>query len=466
MNTLPDAFSSINLLPQSVAALILTFRALLPKDARAAQMTALVKWRGFALLALFVVYGVFTAFAFPHIFEGRVDVMSMEGAGRTRLEPSSANLNQSAYLVAELLSTLALFAYLKCDRSGEVREHLMKAFMLGGLLFVATGLIDYFGLFPQIVAMFKTASYNNFAAGEIVSFRRINGFFPEASAYGPKCVVFGALLYFGRSACRSNIWRKLLCPAVGMILVGMGALSTSSTAFVCIFMFLAMLGGRIAYMIYRKRRFGEYAMDLSILGIGGLVLLVAWMADPDLLTLPLNLLDALIFRKKESSSYYERSTWNSMGKMALHETYGIGVGVGSARTSNWAIAVLSNTGLLGFALMASFMTLLLYQKPTKTNPRWAAIAEGGKYAMVVFVLGELVSGTTVDPGEIFAILIATIAAGSAWSDGIGLSSRKKRAPTAAAGPPHGRPRSHRPHSPDQGAAQPSQPQTAFGAPQT
>ncbi|HUO22800.1 MAG TPA: hypothetical protein VMU59_09830 [Caulobacteraceae bacterium] len=458
LNTMPEAFSSVNLLPQTVAALILAARAMMNKDMRTAQLTALVKWRGFAFLALFVVYGVFSAFVFPRIFEGRVEVFALQGvAGRTKLEPTMANINQSAYLISDLLSVTALFAYLKCDRTGEVREHLMKASMICGLLLLGTGLLEYSDVAPELVAMFRTASYDNFVTGEVVTLHRIAGFFPEASAYGPKCVVFGGLLFFGRAACRSNLWRKVWCPLVAMILIGVGALSTSSTAFCCIFLFLGLLCARIGYLIFRRRRFAEYSLDVSLLVFGALVLGLAWMAAPELLNGPINLLDSAVFKKGESSSYIERSGWNSLGKLAFWGTDGVGVGVGGARVSNWAIAVVSNTGVVGTALMGAYLYFLFYQKPTKTNPRWATLAHAGKYSMAIFMAGEVVSGTTIDPGQIFSILAATIAAGSAWSDQIGQPAARKKRPASAPG--------LRRRKPGEAAPQPEEPQTAFASPQ-
>jgi hypothetical protein len=205
----------------------------------------------------------------------------------------------------------------------------------------------------------------------------------------------------------------------------MGALSTSSTAFLCIFTFMALLAIRVALRIYRRSRFSEYALELGVMGFGALVLLIAWLAQPDLLNVPLMVLNAMVFKKSESSSFYERSFWNHTGKLAFFETHGLGAGAGSARTSNWAISVLSNTGAPGFGLMAAFIVIILMQAGSEVSNRWASLARGAKYAFIVFLVGQVASGTNIDPGLNFAMLAAIIAAGSRWTDPLGPVAGRK-----------------------------------------
>ena len=252
LNTLPEGVGGgVNLLPQSVAVLVFAARIFSRGVSPELVLKPLMNWRGFALFAAFVAYAIFTAMVLPHMFEGRVDVIPMDDPVRQPLHPSGANFNQSAYLVVDLIAAMTLFVYLRRGE-GEAREKLFGALLVSGALYVATGLIEYSGALPQVVASFRNASYNLFSNTEIAGVRRITGFFPEASAYGPRCVVMGALLFFGRFALRGGQLRNWWAPALSLALIAMGALSTSSTAFVAIFVFAALVIIRTALQLRRR----------------------------------------------------------------------------------------------------------------------------------------------------------------------------------------------------------------------
>jgi hypothetical protein len=423
LNTLPVA---VNLLPQTAAAVLLAVRVLWRRDNRRLAFAALISWRGFALLAGFVLWGAVSGLTLPSIFQGRIDVIGMEAPVRQKLEPSIANINQSAYLILDLISALTLFAYLKSDRKGEAREHLMRALALSGILFVASGLLEYSTLAPDLVASFKTASYSMVADAEVARVRRIAGFFSEASAYGPKCVALGALLFFARAACRSQLWRQWVLPGISLVLVVMGAMSTSSTAYIALFVFLALLGVRVGLRMYRRSPAAEYALELGVMGFGVMVLSLAWAIQPDLLNVPMNVLNAMVFKKAESTSFFERSFWNHTGKMAFYETWGLGAGAGSARTSNWAISILANTGVLGAILMSGYLAVTFFQASSQKSNRWGSVSRGGKYSLIVVLAALVASGTTIDPGLNFVVAAVAVAAGSQWSDALSASTRSRK----------------------------------------
>jgi hypothetical protein len=185
------------------------------------------------------------------------------------------------------------------------------------------------------------------------------------------------------------------------------------------------MGVRVGMRIYRSSPITEYSLELVLMGLGSLMLIAAWIAEPALLDVPIKLLDMMIFKKAESSSFFERSLWNHTGKMAFYQTWGLGAGAGSTRTSNWAISILSNTGVLGALLMGGFLGLLFWQGGSQRSERWATVARGGKYSLVVILAGLLASGTNIDPGLNFVTVIAIVAAGSGWADQIGAASRPR-----------------------------------------
>jgi hypothetical protein len=79
------------------------------------------------------------------------------------------------------------------------------------------------------------------------------------------------------------------------------------------------------------------------------------IARADLFDPLLKIVDEIIFNKPLSNSYYERSYWNTTAWETVASTWGLGVGFGSTRTSNWFAAIISNAGLIGAAFMALFL---------------------------------------------------------------------------------------------------------------
>jgi hypothetical protein len=427
LNTLPEAIASTaNVVPQSVAALIFSFRVYRRFLDDAKPLGVALDWRAYGLYLGYTVLAIGSALMLPSIFAGRVQVVPLDGGPISLLGPSSANLNQSIYLGISLLSTIALFVYLRTGDIGRRREQTLKALWVAGLLFVITGLIDYSGQFDALVATFRTAKYTIFAATEVASFRRVTGFLPEASAYGPPCLVLGATLFFSRSAVRSRFLRAYGFPGLGLILVGMAALSTSSTAYLGIFAFLGAVGARVAIHLVKRKPVRGVAIEMATLAGLVFLLMIVGYADPDLLSGPIKLLDTMVFRKTMSDSFTERESWNNAGKHALRETWGLGVGAGSTRTSNWSLAVLSNTGVVGFLLIAAFLVVNFSRAGSKASRRSAALSEGAKLGLMIFIVGALASGTTVEPGPMLAILTAVVLASSHWADRVMFAERSRR----------------------------------------
>jgi hypothetical protein len=419
MSVAPGATDTFNILPQSVAVLILAAKVLPSAGAPRVLFRSVIDWRGFAFLTAFVVYAIFTAFVMPQLFAG-VDVIPMNDARRLPLEPTSANISQSVYLALNLIAALTLFAYLRKDRVvGDAREVVLRALAATGMIYVFSGLLEWSGLAPAVVSSFKTATYTIFDAGLLdESTRRVAGFLPEASAYGPRCVELGALLFFARSASRSETMRKWVLPLTSLALLGMGAMSTSSTAYAAIFGFVLLLLVRVAMRLHSGVGVRGVGLEMGLMAGVALILVSAWVLNPTLLETPVKLLDMMVIHKSESSSFLERSVWNNIGKLDFRATHGLGVGAGSTRTSNWAISLLSNTGVVGFLLMGGFLGITLTRPVSTTSDRAAAMSRGAKYALLIFLLSEFASGTNIDPGLHLAVFAVLAAAGSRWADGL------------------------------------------------
>ena len=244
---------------------------------------------------------------------------------------------------------------------------------------------------------------------QILGGKRVVGLMPEASAFGGLCIMFLGLIYFFRHAMTHRVMREQLAPALVFLLLLFVWLSTSSSAYVGLFVFLLMAviewGWRKSSRAagsFRQRGLGfEFWSALATLIGLGLVILV----NPGLLDPIIEKVNEMVFNKAKTSSYEERSMWTAVSWQALLDTWGWGVGIGATRTSNFAAAVFSNTGLIGGLLYFAFVVQTLRRKaPAGGSGVSRAMLSGVRYAyMPTFIVG-LLSATTPDFGSFNAFL--------------------------------------------------------------
>jgi hypothetical protein len=122
-----------------------------------------------------------------------------------------------------------------------------------------------------------------------------------------------------------------------------------------------------------------------------------------------------LLRKLESSSGIERSSWNAQAWSNFTETFGVGVGLGSARASSFPLVVLSNLGALGALLFSVLVLLLLHsaftRPPGAVTGQPVALAAG--HALLASLIAASVSGTVFDLGMAFYAYAAAASAARA-----------------------------------------------------
>ena len=82
----------------------------------------------------------------------------------------------------------------------------------------------------SLLKQFRNADYAYLTTVEIAGVKRVVGFTPEASAYGPICVDFAAGIALLRTLYAEGL-QRVLATLVAIGLVVMALLSTSSTAY-------------------------------------------------------------------------------------------------------------------------------------------------------------------------------------------------------------------------------------------
>jgi hypothetical protein len=119
--------------------------------------------------------------------------------------------------------------------------------------------------------------------------------------------------------------------------------------------------------------------------------------------------------KASSASAQERGYWNAMSLQSLLDTGGLGVGLGSSRASGWAIAVVSQLGVLGAVFMVSLFVLLL-RGPSGLRARTDAeqdaldLATSVRALAAAGLVGACIGSGSADPGVPFFISLAVVTA--------------------------------------------------------
>jgi hypothetical protein len=121
-------------------------------------------------------------------------------------------------------------------------------------------------------------------------------------------------------------------------------------------------------------------------------------------------LDQLIFSKSATSSGIERNSWNTTALQNFFDSYGIGVGLGTVRTSSFPVALLSNVGIPGTIFYVLFaMSAFLRRRGTpRTFP--ADVRLAARNACLGLIIGDTFSGVTVEQGLFFYALAAVACA--------------------------------------------------------
>ncbi|WP_085316940.1 hypothetical protein [Derxia lacustris] len=364
-------------------------------------------WLG--VLTLWILVG---AFFFPRLFQGDMYVFStdrsaaLNGGGVTKmlLRPISGNLTQSAYA---LLSTVA-FVAARCLLQSEER---LKAaangvLWLGGLNLVAVllNLLENYAHAPPMLALIKNAEYAVMENGEVAGLVRISGTFSEPSSFAGFSLpvfAFAFTLYLGN-------FRRQFSGTVALLTLLSLIASTSSTAMGALvlyfqFMLLKGIGGLFSG---RQLRFGMIAALVWLV----LVLLVAGaLAFPSAVDRVYEYGYNLLYKKLDSDSALERHSWNMQAWENFLDSYGIGVGVGSARASNYLMVLLSNLGVVGAGSFIAFAIQAAFCKRPAQSAEAEVIRCGARHAMMIALMGAALAGAVFDLGMAFYMYCAVAA---------------------------------------------------------
>ncbi len=356
-------------------------------------------------------YATASAIIFPRLFAGQTSAFvpsRMRGGVvlEVPLEPVSANISQTGYLLLSILIFIAFCIMLaRSDNLAIVR----RGFFTWCILNAAMGAMDIAGKLVglgDILEPIRTANYSMLTDVEQAGFSRIAGAYAEASAFGAAtlaCLAF-TLTYWRKTQSRF----AFLLSAVLLVLL---VLSTSSTAYAGALILSVPVAASVARSLLagQLKRTDLQLMALTALGI--VALLSIYLFDPRAFDPFVDLIQTALIDKPLSASGQERAYWNYKSFQSLFDTDGLGVGMGSSRPSSWAIAVLSQLGVIGTMMFASLLLIMtngLGAAATKARLDERALTSSVRACALAGIVSASLAGGSADPGVIFFVSLAVI----------------------------------------------------------
>lgn len=364
------------------------------------------------VLTSLMVYAIIGAWLFPRFFAGQTTVFVVSAARlgivEASLAPVSGNISQTGYFILGGLTAIALCALLlHSNRIDQVR----RGFFLWCVLHAGMGLIDFIGKSVgagELLLPIKTASYAMITGAVEAGFSRLTGAFSEASSFGGVSVACLAFCY--------TYWRKTKSRRaqwLAAVLLFLTVLSTSSTAYMALAFLCIPVSFSILLSALKGRVESDEILITALLVVAAVAILGIGLFNAEMLEPFGRLIESTIINKADSSSGQERTYWNIKSLQAFLDTSGLGIGFGSSRASSWPIAVLSQLGLFGSLMMAILLSVLvrgLGNLRAWVDPETDAVVASVRNAALASVVASSLAGGSADPGILFFIAIALVAA--------------------------------------------------------
>jgi hypothetical protein len=263
----------------------------------------------------------------------------------------------------------------------------------------------YLGL-PGILEYVRTAGYEIFDNYEVAGMMRIQGTFAETSAFSGFTLplfafTFSLWLYKVRSA-----YSGVLAVASLVFLL----ISTSGTAYMGLAIYLLCVGFGFAWS---GLAFGRVPRLGALLLTGMLAVLIACSVsifEPKVVERVADVFEITVLNKMQSSSGVERGSWNKHAWSNFIDTYGVGVGLGSARASSYPLVLLSNVGIIGTLLFLIFLIKLFRNNPFYYGLPDRAVVRASKQAVLAGLICASLSGTVFDLSILFYAFAAAAVA--------------------------------------------------------
>jgi hypothetical protein len=384
-----------------VAAAVLTRRREAAHALRAIRMPE----PGFWLMCL-VIYGVVTGFVMPRLLAGSTPIIPLgvsehaDTGSTVPLGPVSSNFTQSVYLTADFVCFTLIVAVASTQAGFVAITSALVAYAAGNVLFALLDLGTYFTNTQWLLEFMRNAKYALHIEEEVSGLKRIVGSFTEASAFAGSTL--GVLGFVG------TLWlcgyRPLLTGTLAAASLVLVVLSTSSTGLAGTPPILAIL---YATALMRRGINLGRPFSSAVLMCAPLLIVIAILAlqlDEEMAKPIRDYIDTLVLSKATTASGVERASWNAFALQNFFDSYGLGVGLGTSRTSSFPIALLSNVGVPGTIFYLLFAVSAFVRRRGTPHTFPADVRLAARNACVGLILGAIFAGPTVEQGLLFYVL--------------------------------------------------------------
>ncbi|MGU3287703.1 hypothetical protein [Methylobacterium mesophilicum] len=360
---------------------------------------------GFWLLII-VVFSAIGSFFLPRLFAGMtyVNAIGSTSYGPSSepvpLGPSSGNITQTIYFIVDMLCFCLTYAIASSYHGQLMVAKSVLIYAMFNCIFGILDVVTFYTNTSFIFAPIRNAAYALHEDTVVNGFKRINGSFNEASSFASTTLgVVGFTIQLWLAG-KGNIWLALLIFLSLVLLL----LSTSSTAYAGLAVLLSLLYFEtVAKFIFRTTDFRSMTFILISVLLCTVCLIVILLND-NYYRSASEFLNAFLFEKSSTQSGIERGKWNEYSIANFFDTYYAGVGLGSARSSSFVLAVISNLGLFGaiayFTFMFRYVVVPNFGNDYSVSK---AITSASRMACLSLLIASSISGTLVDLGIVFFI---------------------------------------------------------------
>jgi hypothetical protein len=319
-------------------------------------------------LLLFAVIAVGSAFAYPIIFAGIPVYDPKIGIDdglfiRPPLQLGLNNVIQAGYLAWHIATAFALLS-IKFSAT-KTRKAFLWAFYIEVFFLSAESLCQLAGINFPLWLVLNNPGYSLWENSQEAYGTRNPGTFAEPSLAGAFLVFYCIGFLAEYLANKGKVFRAI----VSMLASGLVASSSSILT-----LFIVPIALLIRYSPFRfpwhiNLQQAKKIAWILILLTGPLVVVLLFSSGYR------EVLMTLTVSKGESGSFINRTASDLYGLRLLLETHGMGVGLGSSRSSGFLTTLLSNVGIAGTLAFGVFYFRLLKGLPENYAWfRWAAFA--------------------------------------------------------------------------------------------
>jgi hypothetical protein len=319
------------------------------------------------------------------------------------LRMTAQNLTTAFYMIGTLVAGIAAAAAMERPDAAERLVKVGAGIALAHALLGISSVLLQGTLWDMVLSIFRNGNYAqlNQSFNGVV---RMSGIWPETSgfaAYGAVWCVFMLELWFRGVAPKRT-------GSAGLILLLALLASTSSTAYVSIGAYAILVAVRFMFGAWVMPARKQLALIAAALAATSFVV-AAFVFVPDLAGKAGHVLALMTTDKLETGSGIQRSFWARQGLTIFANSYGIGIGAGSFRSSSVLTAILGSMGVIG---AVTFIAHLLKSVQPLGSDFWSvrsetlsrAVGSAAGTTALLMLAPQAVSSPSPDPGILWGVM--------------------------------------------------------------